>query len=252
MQRSKLDAPIGRRDRSPRESRVRGRSKAVSIAFAMGCAGFVGWFAATGRSLEPLMSATATQSPTMRSSQLSVQSSEADRLGNRYVVASRTAGGAQTIFAQDSKPAPSQSLLFDGTFFEARFTGDFDGDGTQDFIARGASGAWWLLLMDGSAPKASLNLWDGEFGQFDVIAAADFNADGRVDLLWRNEQGHIYIAFMTGVDTPEYVELTPPSPSYQIDHVVGMGDDGIIEIAWRDEYGHSVYTSPKGIPLMHP
>jgi hypothetical protein len=245
MQRSTLDAPIGRRDRSPREGRVSERSKTAAIAFVVSCAALVGWFAAIGRRFEPLV-AHATP-PAMRSNLPSVQSRDAVRLSNEEVVARRTAGRVQTIFVQDATPPPIQSLLFDGTIFEARFTGDFDGDGTQGIIAQNDAGDWWLLLTDGTTPKASLKLWDNEFGQFDVIGAADFNADGRVDLLWRNEHGQIYIAFMTGIDTPEYVEVTPPSPSYQIDHIVGLSNDGTIEIAWRDEYGHSVYTSPTAI-----
>ena len=66
-------------------------------------------------------------------------------------------------------------------------TGDFDGDGFNDLLARDTSGALWLVPGRGPAGVGARVQIAGAWGAFNVITGyGDYNHDGRPDLVARN------------------------------------------------------------------
>jgi hypothetical protein len=84
-----------------------------------------------------------------------------------------------------------------GTFSDAGSilaTGDYDGDGKADILARSGS-SLWVTLMDGLSFKAG-----GSPGAVDTAwhfeGSADFDGDGKDDILWRNDAGMLWATEM--------------------------------------------------------
>ncbi|MFO0976539.1 MAG: VCBS repeat-containing protein [Planctomycetaceae bacterium] len=74
-------------------------------------------------------------------------------------------------------------------------TGDFDGDGRADIIARRQSGTWQYLSGNGTAAVA-VGTWASNYSQ---TVAGDFDGNGRVDLAVRNStDNQWYISWSTG------------------------------------------------------
>ena len=70
-------------------------------------------------------------------------------------------------------------------------TGDFDGDGRDDVLLRRADGPWVYYPMDGSHVIADGRGWANLTRNLDwrVVGVADFNDDGRDDVLMRRTDG---------------------------------------------------------------
>lgn len=97
--------------------------------------------------------------------------------------------------------------------------GDFDGDGTEDLLARTAANEWWFAsgtALAGSSPT-SVGTWGS---QYTVTVGGDFDGNGRVDLAVRNTSDkHWYISWSTG--TPG----TPPNFSTLVDKQGATGSN---------------------------
>jgi hypothetical protein len=81
----------------------------------------------------------------------------------------------------------------------------------------------------------------------DHVPAADHNADGRGDLLWRHTPGHPAIWFMNGAQTVGGGGFTTVDPNWSI---VGVGDfngDDRADILWRRLSGQLVVSLMNGL-----
>jgi hypothetical protein len=131
--------------------------------------------------------------------------------------------------------------------------GDFNGDGYSDILWRSTSGAIsdWL----GYTRPDDLNFLGDPIGLFKdnvatagnsvstdwhVAGIADFNGDGRDDILWRNDDGRLtdWLGTATGGFQPNSGNLLEAvSTDWK---VVGVGDfngDGKADILWRNADG---------------
>jgi len=132
-------------------------------------------------------------------------------------------------------------------------TGDFNGDGISDILWRNTNGAIsnWL----GFVKNDNLNFLGDPIGQFadnvanagssvstdwQVAGIADFNGDGRDDVLWRNTDGRLtdWLGTENGGFQPNSANLLD---NVSLDwKVVGVGDfnnDGKADILWRNDDG---------------
>ncbi len=80
--------------------------------------------------------------------------------------------------------------------------GDFDGDGKSDILWRNANGTLATWLMNGATISPGTITFNGVAvspdASWHVVQVADFNADGRSDILWRNDSGALAEWLMDG------------------------------------------------------
>jgi len=120
--------------------------------------------------------------------------------------------------------------------------GDFNADGRQDILWRNDNGAItnWIANANGNAGFAASTTFSTTVSNaWHVVGVGDFNADGRDDILWRNDDGTItdWLSNANGTFSASTTFSTYVPTDW---HVVGTGDfngDGRDDILWRNDNG---------------
>ena len=129
-------------------------------------------------------------------------------------------------------------VLFSSAAFPAKFA-DFDGDGKSDIFWRHTGGGEsYIYPMNGTAILGTegyvRTVADPDW---QVVGIADFNGDGKADILWRNVftgDNYIYLMSGTTIAGEGYIRMVADQ-NWQ---VVGVGDfngDGKEDILWRNQ-----------------
>ena len=92
------------------------------------------------------------------------------------------------------------ATVFGAGTWDRFLTGDFNGDGRGDVVARNADGTWWVSLTDINKQPQAASSWGSwatgtTWGDYQV---ADFDADGKADLAARNTAGEWWVWRSTG------------------------------------------------------
>ena len=94
-----------------------------------------------------------------------------------------------------------------------------------------------VTVIDGGPPRTTPPAWVRR-NTMAAAAKADFNADGKADLVWRHTSGAVSLWKMNGVSAVELVALAATNaPDWKL---VGSGDldgDGKPEIVWQNTDG---------------
>ena len=144
-------------------------------------------------------------------------------------------------------PRAAELTTGDGTFAVAQDAAsgvvDFNGDGASDILwqnqSNGLLSAW---RMSGVNLIEGVRLSPGQVTDtgWKLVGTADFNADGRTDLLWRHDQGLVAIWFMDG-ERQIAGTLVTSSPLSDLGwRIVATGDvdgDGKPDILWQHTDG---------------
>ena len=91
--------------------------------------------------------------------------------------------------------------------------GDFNGDGTNDFLWRNQNGTLVDWTMNGSQITASQAVTFGANpvapdNSWNVAGIGDFNGDGKSDILWRNANGSLIDWTMNGSQVTASQQIT--------------------------------------------
>ena len=122
-------------------------------------------------------------------------------------------------------------------------TGDFNGDGRDDILWRDTTGhlSDWLGTSSGGFVSNDANASSWAPTNWHVVGTGDFNGDGRTDILWRDDTGHV--SDWLGTASGGFVSNDSNAASWAPTnwHIVQIGDfngDGRDDILWRDDTGH--------------
>lgn len=130
-----------------------------------------------------------------------------------------------------------------GGAWQIRSVVDFNDDGRADILWRninnGRNRIWLMGGEDGTVKIRGMRLPTWANGKWNIAGAGDFDADGRVDLLWRNaSSGRNKIWHMGGVNGTRRTgasELSAGrSDHWQIARVADFDADGKCDIFWRN------------------
>lgn len=126
--------------------------------------------------------------------------------------------------------------------------GDFAGSGKANQLVwrNGVSGHVFLMTVGfsgGVFSQSGAMIYQEPNVAWKVLTAADFNGDGRSDLLWRNDAtGLVYMMLMNGASiSGQGVVHNEPNLSWEI---VAQGDyngDGRADLLWRNSSTGQVY-----------
>jgi uncharacterized delta-60 repeat protein len=130
-----------------------------------------------------------------------------------------------------------------GNDWKIKATADFNKDGNLDILWRngitGQNVVWNLGGSDGTTYQSESSIGPAFTGGWDIRAAADFNLDGKVDIVWRNSiSGLDLIWYLGGTNGTTYQSeqsiVSVADPNWDI---VGSGDfnqDGESDLLWRN------------------
>jgi hypothetical protein len=114
---------------------------------------------------------------------------------------------------------------------------DLSGDDKADLLFRdstnGATSAW---LMNGLSATSTTTIRAAD-QTWAVSHIADFNRDGRADILWRKTDGTVALWLMDGSTVLSSVTLLGPNPDWSVSHVADFDGDEKADILWRNING---------------
>jgi hypothetical protein len=149
-------------------------------------------------------------------------------VGGSLVASAAAGGGVQLVSAQAVQTLVSTPH------------NDFNGDGRSDVLLRNIDGTVtdWLANDRGGFTPNAANALFGVPLDWHVIGTGDFNGDGRVDLLWHNNDGTVtdWLGQPNGGFVSNAFYVTPNSSW----HVIGTGDfngDGHDDLLWQSTDG---------------
>jgi hypothetical protein len=90
--------------------------------------------------------------------------------------------------------------------------------------------------MNGATVISQVGLLGPDPG-WSVTHVADFNGDGKADLLWQNTNGAVTIWLMNGSTTTSAVGILGPNPDWRVSHTADLNGDGKADLLWRNING---------------
>src|SRR5262249_55504436 len=138
-----------------------------------------------------------------------------------------------------------QDLGVVGTDWHIQAVGDYSGDGLADLLWRNDNGDVFLWNSQ-EGPSVSFSHQDIRVigpGWHIQPAVGDFNGDGQDDVLWRNDNGDVYLwASQPGSSFPfQPQDLGVIPTNWQIQQVADFNGDGKADILWRKSSNGDYY-----------
>jgi hypothetical protein len=126
---------------------------------------------------------------------------------------------------------------------------DFNADGRPDLLwHHQVGGDLYTWLLSGTVTSSGAYLDPPRFAdtRWQIRGLADFNADGKVDVLWHHQAtGDLYVWYLNGTAVTGGAFLTPRSFSdtrWQIRGVTDFDKDGKPDILWHHQVSGELYV----------
>ena len=130
--------------------------------------------------------------------------------------------------------------------------GDGQGVGTitNDDGAPPTSGQAAIWTMDGMNLTGAGTVGPNLGPSWHVKDAADFNGDGKADILWQNDSGQAAIWTMDGMNLTGMGTVGPnPGPSWHVKDAADFNGDGKADILWQNDSGQAAIWTMDGMNL---
>jgi hypothetical protein len=135
--------------------------------------------------------------------------------------------------------------------------GDFNGDGTSDFLWRNQNGTLVDWTMNGSQITSLQTVTFGGSpatpnSSWNVAGIGDFNGDGKDDVLWRNTNGSLVDWTMNGSQVAASQQVTlgggaaTPDSSWSVAGIGDFSGDGKADVLWRNTNGSLIDWTMNG------
>jgi hypothetical protein len=125
---------------------------------------------------------------------------------------------------------------------------DLDGDGRNDLLwYHPQTGDLYASFMNGTSSKGGAALSPGRFADvaWQLRGVADFNGDGKADLLWHHQKtGDLFVWFMNGTTAVGAAYLNPTrfaDTRWQVGRVADFNGDGKPDILWHHQASGDLY-----------
>jgi peptidyl-Asp metalloendopeptidase len=131
--------------------------------------------------------------------------------------------------------------------WQVRGIGDMNLDGKNDILWQNQStGAPYLWVMNGTAEAYGTYLTPSSVSPvWQIQGLADFNSDGKLDVLWRNTStGQLYVWFMNGPSQVNGSFLTPSAAAnaWQVRALADFDANGTADILWQNQSTGQLYV----------
>jgi hypothetical protein len=173
--------------------------------------------------------------------------------GKADILWRNTAGNVLMWLMQGHTITSSSAIASIWTGWTIIGSGDFNGDGKADILWRDTAGNAAVWLMDGTAISKYSDLevmpalWNDS--TWKVFGVADFDGDGKADILWRNSAGSVAILLMNGTTIASNWHIANIWTGWTIAGTGDFSGDGKADILWRDATGTVAIWSMDGITL---
>jgi len=179
----------------------------------------------------------------------------------------RNSNGALIDWAMNGSAIAGSSVTYQGNVvapdssWSIGGTSDFSGDGRTDVLWRQTSGALVMWQMNGPTVSSSNSVTSqgaavAPDGSWSVAGAADFNGDGKADILWRQNSGALALWQMNGSSISASNAVTSqgnvvaPDASWNVAGIADFNSDGKTDILWRNSSGALALWQMDGSAVM--
>lgn len=164
--------------------------------------------------------------------------------GHSDILWQRSDGGLMAWLMEDAQLVEERPLSpgsVADTDWRIACVGDLDRDGRADLIWQHQDGRLAVWEMDGVTRRHGFLLTPGQIADLDwkISGCGDFNQDGWLDLIWRNQRdGRVSVWFMNGSTLVDgQVFATVDEMDWQLGGVGDLDDDGWPDLLWRHTDG---------------